>query len=56
MTGLGFGGCTFAITRKDSIEDYKNRIEDYERIFGFHPIIYEVDPAPGTALFYEGIA
>jgi len=42
MTGLGFGGCTYAIIRKEIAEEYKKRLEEYERIFGFRPVIYEV--------------
>ncbi|MDR1325476.1 MAG: galactokinase [Treponema sp.] len=45
MTGLGFGGCTYTIIREQVVEEYKHRLEDYERIFGFHPIIYEIKPA-----------
>ncbi|MDR1219000.1 MAG: galactokinase [Treponema sp.] len=50
MTGLGFGGCTYAVIKEESIPEYKKRLEDYERIFGFHPIIYEVAPAQGAGL------
>ena len=42
MTGLGFGGCTYTIIRKELVEEYKKRFEDYERIFGFRPAFYEV--------------
>ena len=42
MTGLGFGGCTYTIIRKELAEEYKRRLEDYERIFGFRPVIYDV--------------
>jgi len=42
MTGMGFGGCTYTIIRKELVEEYKRRLEDYERIFGFRPVIYEV--------------
>jgi galactokinase len=42
MTGLGFGGCTYTIIRKELVEEYKRRLEEYERIFGFRPVIYEV--------------
>jgi galactokinase len=42
MTGQGFGGCTYTIIREDAIGQYRERLEDYERIFGFHPVIYEV--------------
>ncbi|MCL2806191.1 MAG: galactokinase [Treponema sp.] len=42
MTGLGFGGCTYTIIRRELVEEYKKRLEDYERIFGFRPVIYEI--------------
>ncbi|MDR0450945.1 MAG: galactokinase [Treponema sp.] len=42
MTGQGFGGCTYTIIREDAIGAYRDRLEDYERIFGFHPVFYEV--------------
>ena len=42
MTGLGFGGCTYTIIRKELVDEYKRRLEEYERIFGFRPAIYEV--------------
>jgi galactokinase len=48
MTGSGFGGCTYTFIKEDAIEEYKKRLEDYERIFGFHPVIYEVRPATGA--------
>ena len=40
MTGHGFGGCTYTFIREDFVEDYKKRLDDYERIFGFQPVIY----------------
>jgi galactokinase len=50
MTGEGFGGCTYTIIQENAIEEYKRRLEDYERIFGFHPVIYTVRPATGSRL------
>jgi galactokinase len=50
MTGSGFGGCTYTFIKEEVIEEYKKRLEDYERIFGFHPVIYEVRPATGAKL------
>jgi galactokinase len=50
MTGQGFGGCTYTFIREDVIDEYKRRLEDYERIFGFHPVIYQVRPATGARL------
>ena len=46
MTGQGFGGCTYTILKDSAVEEYKRRLEDYERIFGFHPVVYEVKLAP----------
>jgi galactokinase len=48
MTGHGFGGCTYTIIRRELVEEYKGRLEEYERIFGFRPVIYEVKIATGT--------
>jgi len=42
MTGPGFGGCTYTIIRRELAEEYKKRMEEYERIFGFHPGSYEI--------------
>ena len=53
MTGVDAGGCTYAIIRKDFAEEYKKRLEEYERIFGFHPVIYEVKLASGAKLIRE---
>jgi galactokinase len=48
MTGVGFGGCTYTIIKEQTIAEYKKRLEDYERIFGFRPIIYEVGSTFGA--------
>ncbi|MDR2135151.1 MAG: hypothetical protein LBO76_00890 [Treponema sp.] len=47
MTGQGFGGCTYTILRDEAVGEYRNRLEDYERIFGFHPMVYPVKIATG---------
>jgi len=48
MTGLGFGGCTYTIIRRELAEEYKKRMEEYERIFGFRPVIHELKLAART--------
>jgi galactokinase len=53
MTGHGFGGCTYTIIRKELVEEYKKRMEEYERIFGFRPVIYEVKLATGARVIHE---
>jgi galactokinase len=50
MTGRGFGGCTYTIIRDEAIPEYRKRLEDYERIFGFHPVIYEVKLSTGSRI------
>jgi len=50
MTGQGFGGCTYTFIREDAVQEYTKRLDDYERIFGFHPIIYEMKLASGCRL------
>jgi galactokinase len=50
MTGQGFGGCTYTIITADAINEYKRRFEDYERIFGFHPQIYDIRPASAARI------
>jgi len=53
MTGLGFGGCIYTIIRRELVEEYKKRLEEYERIFGFRPVIYEVKLATGARVIPE---
>jgi galactokinase len=50
MTGQGFGGCTYTFIKESSIGEYEKRLDDYERIFGFHPVIYKVRPATGARI------
>jgi len=53
MTGLGFGGCTYTIIRRELVEEYKKRLEEYERIFGFRAVIYEVKLATRVRVIPE---
>ena len=55
MTGQGFGGCTYTFIREDVVEEYKKRLEDYERIFGFRPLIYEMKLASGCKIVAKKI-
>jgi galactokinase len=50
MTGQGFGGCTYTFIKESAITDYKKKLEDYERIFGFHPVIYQIRLATGARI------
>jgi galactokinase len=53
MIGQGFGGSTFAILTSEAEKEYKVKLEDYERIFGFHPQKHEI--ATGVGAEYIGL-
>jgi galactokinase len=53
MVGQGFGGSTFAIMTPEAEKEYKVKLEDYERIFGFHPQKHEIKT--GTGAEYAGL-
>ncbi len=42
MAGQGFGGCIYSFIADKAIDEYRARLEEYERIFGFKPLVYEV--------------
>jgi galactokinase len=48
MTGQGFGGCIYTIIRSELADEYVRRLEEYERIFGFRPAIYNIKIATGV--------
>lgn len=47
LTGKGFGGCTVTIMKREAVGEYKKRLEDYERIFGFRAVIHEAEFSGG---------
>ena len=44
MTGKGFGGCTYSVLKTTDLPLYKEKLNEYERIFGFSPRFYDVRP------------
>lgn len=50
MIGKGFGGCTFTLIKEEAISDYIKRLEEYERIFGFKPIVKEIHSQSGARI------
>ena len=50
ITGKGFGRCLYAIMREGDMDNFKAKITEFEKIFGFHPDVYEVEPADGATL------
>jgi galactokinase len=56
MIGQGFGGATFAILTAEADKEFKVKLEDYERIFGFHPQKYEIKTGGGTCIGQQEIS
>ena len=50
ITGKGFGRCLYTVLKTSDVEEFKKKIAEYERIFGFHPVCYEVKPAGGASV------
>lgn len=50
ITGKGFGRGIYTVLRNEDVEKYQMRLEEYERIFGFNAVCYEVKPAKGVHL------
>ncbi|MBP3709481.1 MAG: galactokinase [Treponema sp.] len=48
ITGKGFGRCLYAFMRRTDEKKFKEKLNEYERIFGFHPSTYEVLPSDGA--------
>ncbi|HUW70767.1 MAG TPA: galactokinase family protein [bacterium] len=51
MIGKGFGGCTLTLAQAGAAEEYRSRLEEYERIFGFKPSALEI--SVGTGMIAE---
>ncbi len=52
MVGPGFYGCTVSLMKKSILETYVERLEEYERIFGFHPGYFVCNPPEGAGILY----
>ena len=50
ITGKGFGRCLYAIMREGDVENFKAKIVEFEKIFGFHPDVYEIESADGASI------
>jgi galactokinase len=47
LTGKGFGGCIITLLEEGAIDEYRQRLDEYERIFGFKPVVWDVEPGTG---------
>ncbi len=52
MTGGGFGGCTVSLIESRVLDNYDERLQEYEHIFGFEPEIYICEPSEGVKIVF----
>lgn len=50
LTGKGFGRCLYVFIRDQDIEPFKQKLSEYEKIFGFKPECYEVHSSDGARI------
>ena len=50
ITGKGFGRVAYTIMNRSDEENFKKKLVEYERIFGFKAECYEVKPAGGVTV------
>ena len=53
LIGPGFGGCTLTLCHKNSLNEYQQRLDEYEHIFGFHPVYHLISPHRGARIVYH---
>ena len=52
ITGSGFGGSTITLIKKGSLQEYYDKLDEYERIFGFNAETFSCDPSDGVRVTY----
>ncbi|MBQ0051010.1 MAG: galactokinase [Treponema sp.] len=50
ITGKGFGRCFYAILDEKNVPEFKKKLSEFTKIFGFHASCYEVEPARGVEI------
>ena len=48
ITGKGFGRLAYTILNRSDVDEFKKKLAEYERIFGFKTTCMEVKPAGGV--------
>ena len=48
MIGSGYGGCTVTLMEEERAAEYEERLEEYDRIFGFKASVFRVFPSDGA--------
>jgi len=52
ITGTGFNGCTVTLLKESAIDKYTERLEEYERIFGFTAELFICEPSAGVKILF----
>lgn len=50
ITGKGFGRCVYTIIRESDVQKFKEKLAEFEKIFGYHYECYEVVPSAGASI------
>ena len=50
ITGKGFARCLYAVIRSSDEENFKAKLAEFEKIFGYHTECYEVVPSEGASI------
>jgi len=53
ITGKGYGRCVYAFMRECDVDNFKAKIVEFEKIFGFKPVVYEVEPSDGASIVVD---
>jgi len=48
LIGPGFGGCTLSLIKSEAVDEYREHIKEYDRIFGFSPQVTVIDIVDGV--------
>ena len=54
ITGTGFGGCTITLLKNSAIDRYRERLDEYEKIFGFNADMINCNISSGAKVIYPG--
>ena len=53
VTGSGFGGCTLTLIKNTFLDRYKEKLDEYERIFGFKADMIKCSLSAGAKVIYS---
>lgn len=53
ITGKGFGRCLYAVIRESDLDKFKEKLNEFEKIFSFKCDMYVVSPSDGATLLND---